>query len=224
MNALWKQWAARIDELSLRERGLVFVVAAGLLVLVAHATLLQPLLREQRTYFERIKLGQNQLKAINDELLKGAQSSAQNPQVTKLERIRSLEGDVAEVEKRLAQRRDAEQLGPEQLTRLLRDVLAPGRGVRVVALRVMPPTALNPTPPASGRQPRTAVASAFYRHGIELEMTGTYLEFLKYLEDVEALPWRLAWSSIELRTLVYPQVQMRATLYTVSPSPVLFTF
>jgi len=33
-----------------------------------------------------------------------------------------------------------------------------------------------------------------------------------------------AWSSVELKTLVYPQVQMRATLYTVSPSPVLFTF
>lgn len=226
MNALWKQWAARLDELTLRERGLVFVVAAGLVVLVAHATLLQPLLREQRAYFDRIKLGQNQLKAINDELLKGAQSSAQSPQAAKLDRIRGLEAGLADAEKRLVQRRDAEQLGPEQLTRLLRDVLAPGRSLRVVALRVMPPTALNPRAPAGGGQPRTpaAPAGAFYRHAIELEMTGTYLEFLKYLEDVEALPWRLAWSSIELRTLVYPQVQMRATLYTVSPAPVLFTF
>ena len=53
---------------------------------------------------------------------------------------------------------------------------------------------------------------------------GTYLDLLKYLEDVEGLPWRLAWTNVELKTLVYPQVQLRATLYTVSPSPTLFTF
>jgi MSHA biogenesis protein MshJ len=226
MNALWKQWAARLDDLSLRERGFFFVVAAGLVVLVAHAALLQPLLREQRAYFDRITLGQNQLKAVNEELLKGAQGSAQSPQTAKLERMRSLEAGLAEAEKRLARRREAEQLGPEQLTRLLRDVLAPGRGLRVIALRVMPPAALSRPAPVGARQSSTPTppSGQFYRHVIELEMTGTYLEFLKYLDDVEALPWRLAWSSVELKTLVYPQVQMRATLYTVSPSPGLFTF
>jgi MSHA biogenesis protein MshJ len=223
MRELWKQWAARIDELTLRERGLVFVVAAGLVVLLAYATLLQPLLREQRAYFERIKIGQNQLKAVNEELLKGAEGPAQDPKVG---RIRSLENSVAEAEKRLARRREAEQLGPEQLTRLLRDVMAPGRGLRVLALRVMPPTALGQPAPAGGRQQSTprAPAGQFYRHAIELEMTGTYLEFVKYLDDVEALPWRLAWSGVEMKTLAYPQVEMRATLYTVSPAPVLFTF
>ena len=226
MTAFWRQWAARIDELTLRERGLIFVVAAGLVVLLAYATLLQPLLREQRTYFDRIKLAQNQLKAINEELLKTADGSAQNPQAAKVERIRGLEASLAEAEKRLARRREAEQLGPEQLTRLLRDVMAPGRGLRVLALRVMPPAALSPPAASSGRQQGAPPppAGQFYRHAIELEMSGTYLEFLKYLDDVEALPWRLAWSRVELTTVAYPQIQMRATLYTVSPSPVLFTF
>lgn len=227
MTALWKQWAAKLDELSLRERGLVFVVLAGLVVVLAHAAALQPLLREQRAYSERIKLDQSQLKAIDEELLKGAQSSsAANPQAAKLRRISELEAALAGAEKRLTQRRDAEQLGPEQLTRLLRDVLAPGRGLRVLALRVMPATALSQQAPASGQQPGTPKppAGQFYRHSVELEMTGSYLDLLKHLEDVEALPWRLAWSNVELKTLVYPQVQMRATLYTVSPSPILFTF
>ena len=47
-------------------------------------------------------------------------------------------------------------------------------------------------------------------------MTGSFLDLLKYLEDVEALPWRLSWSGVELKTLVYPQVQLRGTLYAAA--------
>jgi MSHA biogenesis protein MshJ len=223
MTALWKQWSAKLDEFTLRERALLFVVVAGLVVVLVHAVALQPLLREQRAYLDRIKLDQAQLKAIGDELAKTAQSAAQDPRVPKIERIRKLEATVAGAEKRLAQRREAEQLNPEQLTRLLHDVLGQSRNLRVLALRVLPATALGQ--PAPGQQPSAPrPAGQFYRHGVEVEMTGTYLDLLKYLEDVEALPWRLAWTNVELSTLVYPQVQLRATLYTVSPSPTLFTF
>jgi MSHA biogenesis protein MshJ len=226
MTALWQQWSAKLDELTLRERALVFVVVAGLVVVLVYAAALQPLLRDQRAYLDRIKLDQGQLNAIGDELAKTAQSAAQDPRIPKIERIRKLEATVAGAEKRLVQRRDAEQLNPEQLTRLLRDVLGQNRNLRVLALRVLPATALGQPAPPSGQQPGAPKSSGgqFYRHGVEVEMTGTYLDLLKYLEDVEALPWRLAWTNVELTTLVYPQVQLRATLYTVSPSPTLFTF
>lgn len=227
MTALWKQWAAKLDELTLRERGLMFVVATALVVVLVHAAALQPLLREQRAYLDRIKLDQGQLKAIGDELVKSAQSSAQDPRAAKSERIRKLEVEVAGAEKRLARRRDAEQLSPEQLTRLLRDVLGQNRKLHVLALRVLPATSVGqPAPPAAGQQPSAPKppAGQFYRHGVEVEMTGTYLDLLKYLEDVEALPWRLAWSNLELTTTVYPQVQLRATLHTINPSPTLLTF
>ena len=227
MIALWKQWAAKLDDLTLRERGLAFVVAAALVVVLVYATALQPLLREQRSSLERIKLNQGQLKSIDDELVKGAQSSAQDPQAAKRERIRKLEADLAIAEKRLAQRRDAEQLSPEQLTQLLQDVLGRNGNLRVLALRVLPGASLAPpATPANGQQPRAPKlpAGLFYRHGVEVEMTGTYLELLRYLEKVEALPWRLAWTNVELKTTTYPQVHLNATLYTVSPSPALLTF
>src|SRR5436305_6893949 len=180
MTALWKQWAAKLDELSLRERGFVFVVAAALVVVLVHAAALQPLLREQRAYLERIKLDQEQLKAIGDELAKSAPANATDPQAAKSERIRKLEGQVAASEKRVVQRRDAEQLSPQQLPRLLQDVLGENRGLRVIALRVLPAAALpQPAAPAVlPGQPAVPRAPAvqFYRHSVEIEMTGTYLE------------------------------------------------
>ena len=218
MMALWKEWSAKIDALSLRERGLAFVAVGGLVVLLVHVVALQPLLREKRAHLERINLAQSQLNAINQELLKAAQGSS-GPQAAKIERIRTLEQAVGEAERRLAQRRDAEQLGPQQVPRLLRDILGANPRLQVQALRVMPPAALGEASSAS-----KAPLGQFYRHGIEIEMTGTFLDLLKYLEDVEALPWRLAWASVELKTLVYPQVQLHATLYTVNASPTFFTF
>lgn len=226
MIELWRRWAAKLDELSLRERGLVFAALAGGVVLLAYAIALQPLQREKRAHLERINLAQTQLKAIDEELLKGAQGSAQDPQAAKRERIRALEAALASADKRLEQRRAAEQLTPQQIPRLLRDVLGANRGLHVDALRVMPPAELGQRPAADGKSSTApkALLGQFYRHALEIEMTGTYLDLLKYLEDVEALPWRLAWSSVELKTLAYPQVHLRATLYTVSPSPTFFTF
>ena len=95
---------------------------------------------------------------------------------------------------------------------------------------VLPGASLaQPAPPGGGQQagstpPKPPAAAQFYRHGVEIEMTGTYLELLKYLEQVEALPWKLAWTKIDLKTATYPQVELRATLHTVSPSPALLTF
>ena len=225
MIALWRQWAAKLDQRTLRERALLFVVVAGLVAVLAHAALLQPLLREQRAYFDRINLDQSQLKAINEELVKAAQGAAQDPQAAKLGRIQQLEAALAAAEKRLAQRRDAEQLGPQQVPRLLRDVLGPNRNLQVVGLRVLAPVAVGQAAPVGGQQGNASVAPpAFYRHALEIEMTGTFLDLLKYLDDVEALPWRLSWSGVELKTLVYPQVQLRGTLYTVNASSAFFSF
>jgi len=218
MIALWKKWAAKLDELTLRERALVFFVAAGLLLIVLYAMGLQPLLREQRALLERIQLNQGQLKAINDELLKGAQSASQDPQAARHERIRKLEARIAQAEKQVAQRREAEQLTPSQLTRLLQDVLGANHNLRVASMKVLPGTSLAQAPASK------PAAGAFYRHGVEIELTGTYLELLKYLEAVEALPWGLAWSNVELSTSAYPQVVLRGSLYTVSPSPALLTY
>jgi MSHA biogenesis protein MshJ len=94
-------------------------------------------------------------------------------------------------------------------------VLGPERNLHVVALRVLAPAAVGQAAP---------MGTAFYRHALEIEMTGTFLDLLKYLDDVEALPWRLSWNGVELKTLSYPQVQLRGTLYTVNASPTFFSF
>jgi len=219
MIALWRRMAARIDDLPLRERTLVFAGAASVLVLLAYVLALQPLLRQQRSHLERVRLDQAQLKSIEDEVSKSAATSKQDVRAAKRERVANLEASVAAAERQLAKRRDAEQLSPAQLARMLQDMLGKNSNLRIAALRVLPATPVAQSQPGSKTPP-----AQFYRHSMEIEMTGTYLELLRYLENVEALPWRLAWSNVELRTTTYPQVQLRGTLYVLSSSPTLISF
>ena len=221
--ALWARWSARIDELSLRERALAFVVAAAALVILVHVVALRPLLTQQRTYLDRIKQDQGQLNSINDVLLKSAQAPNEDPHAARRERVRELEARIARLERTLAERRKG-QLTPDQLTRLLQDIVGRNRNLRVQALRVLPGTALSVAAPATPKAAAPKPAAPLYRHQVEVEMAGSYLDLLKYLEDVEALPWRLTWTSVDLRTAIYPEIRLKGTLQTISASPTLITF
>jgi MSHA biogenesis protein MshJ len=226
----WKEWAARLDELSLRERGLMFAAVVACLILLVYGTALQPLLRVQRGYLERLKQNESQTKAVNEVLVKSAREANADPHASKRARVRALELRLDQAERMLSAKRNS-QVTPEQLASLLQEVLAGNRELKVLALRVLPASVLSAEPArgadaaktgkARGKAPSRLTGAALYRHGVEIELVGSYLDIVKYLGDVEKLRWKLNWSSIELETLVYPEIKVRATLSTVSTSPSL---
>lgn len=216
--------AARIDALSDRERALLFIGLAGLLALFVYVLALQPLLRAQRGYLDRIRQDQSQLKAISEALAKSADPQA-DPLAPKRSRLSAAEARLEASERTLAERR-AVQDSAGNVTTLLREVLGRNRNLRLVSLKVSPPVPVEAgpqaaQPPAPSAAPRKPPAAQFYRHSVDIEMAGSYLDLLAYLQDVQSVRWPLGWSSVELRTSAYPEVIMRATLFTVSSSPAL---
>ena len=212
--------AARIDALSDRERALVFIGLAGVLALFAYLFALQPLLRAQRTLLERIRQDQSQLKAVHEALAKS--TDRVDPLAAKRARAEAAEQRLATAERALAERRAAQD-SAGNVTSLLREVLGRNRNLRLISLKVSPPVpveAPTATAPVAGAAPRKPPAQ-FYRHSVDIEMAGGYLDVLAYLHDVQSVRWPLGWSSVELRTTTYPEVVMRATLFTISSSPAL---
>ena len=223
MKASLKALAARVDGMTLRERALIFVGAAGMLVLLVHAFALQPVLRTQRAHVERIKSDASQLKAVEDALAKSADAGRADPLEATRARIRTAEEKLAESERQLVDQR-ASQASPEQLSALLHEVLGRSRNLKLISLRVVPSAAVAPPPapaPAKAGKAAPKPPVQLYRHGVEVEMAGGYLALLRFLEEVEALPWRLSWSGVELRTASHPEIVLRATLFTVTSTPSL---
>lgn len=58
--------------------------------------------------------------------------------------------------------------------------------------------------------------SGIYRHVMEIELSGRYLDILDYLQKLEALDWKLLWDEIEISNDRYPRVDLRLQMSTLS--------
>src|SRR5467141_969825 len=212
----WKSWAARVDDMSLRERAMLFGSVALMVVVLAYVTLIDRALVKQKQLVDRVNRDQTQLKAVRaqiESIVKENQGAARNPDEPA---IAELERRITETEKAFAAKQRA-FIAPEQLPQLLREILGRSPQLRLESLRLLAGTPLR-TPgaaPAPAR-PQAEEAGGVYRHGVEVVLTGSYLDLVQYLADLEKLPATLLWGRIELQVDRYPEVRLSLVVYTLS--------
>ena len=52
--------------------------------------------------------------------------------------------------------------------------------------------------------------------GVEIVVQGNYLDMLKYLTDLESMPWQVFWGKASLAVNEYPTATLTLTIYTLS--------
>ena len=62
------------------------------------------------------------------------------------------------------------------------------------------------------------MAAALHRHDFAIEFAGDYMATLRYLQALEALPWRFFWDSVSYEVEDYPRSLVRLRLHTLSLS------
>lgn len=223
----WKRTAARVDELSLRERGILFVAVTLVLVVLAHALAIDPLLRTQKSLIERVKQNQSQLNSVRSQMEKLLQEQVTASTSPEHAAVRELEKRIAAAEKAFATRQQA-FVAPEKLPALLQEMLGRNRQLRLESLRLLPgaPAAIAAAPATPASAPKrpavapsdalTPPAPGLYRHGVELTLKGSYFDLMQYLTDLEKLPWRLLWVQAELQVEQYPEVKLTLVVQTLS--------
>jgi MSHA biogenesis protein MshJ len=55
-----------------------------------------------------------------------------------------------------------------------------------------------------------------FRHGVELTVSGSYLDLHAYLRALEELSTQIYWARAEMNVTAYPAVSLKLTVYTVS--------
>jgi MSHA biogenesis protein MshJ len=55
-----------------------------------------------------------------------------------------------------------------------------------------------------------------FRHGVEITLSGSYLDMIAYMEALEALPTQLFWGKADFEVSQYPNARLTLTLYTLS--------
>lgn len=200
MKRYWTLVATRIDDMTLRQRAMLFVTISLLVIAAAHVLFIEPVLIRQKRLIERVNRDQSQLVAVRGQIESMVKESAgKNP-------LQDLEATVAAAEKALAERRRG-FVAPTRLPALMRSFLGPGQGLAMESLRVVPGAQEGP--------------GGFYRHGVELVLRGSYFDHLQYLAQLEKLPARIIWGRAELMVEKYPEVRLTLQVRTLSSEPTL---
>lgn len=223
--ALDEQFRAR----TLRERLiLTFGAAACVFLLIDHLAL-QPI-SDQRKQIENSRLQvEAQIEALGAELasLTSVQPSDEDRQ--RADEIRQLEEQLAQIESRLAREVSA-LVPPEAIVALLEEILEQIPGLELIRVESQPPRRLGQAPldDAATIARATATTSAdtaaaivqagprLFRHGLEIEVAGSYPATLEYVERLEASDWNLLWDRLELEVVKFPKARVRIDLHTIS--------
>lgn len=231
MKRLWQRYLEKMDGASLRERVLIFGAAALVLVALLNALLIEPQFAAQKRLSREVAQRQGEIKAIQEQLQKVALARQASPDQAMQRQLATLRQRIAETEARLAeeQRKFAP---PEQVGALLDQMLSRNRRLQLVDMRTLPaaslasgaPEADKPAlpdkpalqKPTAAKPAVPAATSQIYRHGVEITVSGSYLDLLAYLRDLEKLPSQLYWGKIDLSVSTHPQVTLKLSVYTLS--------
>lgn len=58
--------------------------------------------------------------------------------------------------------------------------------------------------------------AALFRHGVKLELQGSYMSALRYLQTLESLSWRFDWHALDFEIAEYPAGKLTLEVFTYS--------
>ena len=90
MKQYWQTLVAKIDLLSLRERVMVFVMAAAVLVTLLNAVVLDPLYARQKQFSLRVNQDQMQIASIQAEIQQKIKSHQFDPDMENRARLKEM--------------------------------------------------------------------------------------------------------------------------------------
>ncbi len=212
MKARLQALAERFEALSLRERGLVALAVLALLYLLWDGLLMSPEYQRQKQLVGEMHALNQQMASVEAELQSlttTLQADAAAPQRRQMESLRQSLARLAERQQALT----VAFIQPQQMAGVLRDVLATDKGLRLLALESLGASPLFPPPKDAAPE---AAPPAIYRHGMRITFEGDYFASLRYLQALEAMPWRFYWEGLDYQVEDYPKARVSVTIHTLS--------
>lgn len=220
MTGLWQRYAARFDALTLRERVMVFAAVMVAVLALAYTLLIEPELLKQKRLAGALLQKHSEMRAFEAQVTQLFGGRGQDTARTGRERLARMRAELTALERRISAE-ERRFTAPSQMRLVIESLLARNRGVALVEMKTLAAdTIASSARPAAKPAPKpTAGERLIYRHGIELTVTGSYLDLLAYARDLERLPRQLYWGGLALDAAGYPKVSMKLTVYTLSLDP-----
>ena len=207
----------RFDQRSLRERVMVLMAVLALIALLWDSILMQPLERERKGRLAQVEMLRAEVSGLQKSVEAIVAQGVTDPDEANRNAVAKLQGEIASLDGQLAGA-TAGLIAPKEMAHVLEQVLDRTSHLTLLKLKSLPPEAV--IAPISGDANASqgagkAASTQVYKHGVEIEIAGGYLETLHFLQSLEALPWRFFWDHAEYVVEQYPQGRLKLVIYTL---------
>ena len=213
------EWIEKYRQLSERERIMVLAAVAVVIYFLFDSLVWQPLAKASEEGVTRSGELLQQEQQLQAELSVYQNLLRNDPNAAKQQQIQSLEEQVQSLDEKLAQT-SAGLVPAGELPGLLQQVLRRSSRLQLRSLATMPveivPLESTTLSPSENSSDDEDAGSGVYRHGVELVLSGRFDAVQSYLAELEQLPWKLYWGSLDYRVVSYPDAEVSIRVYTMS--------
>jgi MSHA biogenesis protein MshJ len=209
VNPRLEKLRARIDDLSIRERGWLFITLAVLLGAAWQWLLMDPVERQQKDLVEKITAAQKQVTDLNDATQALVSARTADPDAENRRALEELRAALAGFDTQIKGTVSG-LVEPRQMAQMLEEVLARNPGLVLKKARSLPAKPLVAAEEGS--------TSTVYQHGLRLELEGSYLDALAYLRALQKMPRSIYWDEVRVSMDKYPKAEITITVHTLSLS------
>ncbi len=222
MSATWHRLVEHLNERSLRERLLIFATVTISLLLLIRTLALQPLAEAQQEKLRDIGTSQLRITALEQEIGELRIRYRRDPDLAVRHQIEQLEQQLHLHEQPLAEITRG-MIDPSEMAGVIESILKKNRHLKIIRLENLPATplieeAVNEEDD-EGEKEDSGHDVPIYKHGLSLEVSGSYGNLVAMLHDLETQPWRILWGEVELASEKYPISRLSLVIYTLSFEP-----
>ena len=227
MKRYWERVRTAIDDMSLRERAMIFVAAAFVVISLMNVILLDPLLSRQKMLSTQVVQQQEKMKELQAQMQNLLQAKRDDEHSPLRDRLAQLKQQLQEQDGYLQSRRDR-LVQPNKMADLLKQVLNKNGRLQLIELKTLPVSLLIEKPQAAdiAAQPTAAnlpdgqkqpgSQKQIFKHGVRITVRGGYLDLMRYVTALEKMPAQMFWGEASLSVEKYPDAVFTLTVYTLS--------
>lgn len=209
---MMQEWLNRFDGLQLRERLLTGGLALLIVFVAADVLFLSPIRQSElnaQKQVEQLQMDLRQLETMLEEVSAGLN---EGEELVAARRLSALKAELGSADEKLLEFQDR-LIDPADMASVLQGLMQGYPGLVTESATNLPP---RPIP--EEQDPAASETERLYQHTLELAVRGRYLDFLQYLRAIEALPWYLNFTALEIETEEFPENRIVLRVQSMSLS------
>ncbi|MBD1391082.1 type II secretion system protein M [Neiella sp. HB171785] len=211
MNPQLQQLEKRFNDMTARERGMVLAAGLVVITMLLFSLWLGPTLEQSDRLTKQLQQTEQSSENLQQQIDTLHTVLKRDPNDAVRVELKSIEHQIAALDTELGEL-TVDLVSAEQMLPVLQSLLSTARNVTLVGLSSIP------AQPVLKLEQEQQADVGMYRHGIELQVTGSFFDVYRLIESIESSQWRFYWQLMDYQVTEYPEAEVRILLYTLSTS------